>query len=218
MTDGTGKTYTTLSKWNTKKSFEDKAYKCGINKSGSDIELCWGISKYGKNTYTLNYEITNFVNQYKDCQGIYFGLIPKKMTQSPQSVKITIRSNHKFNKENSQIWAFGYPKGDIQFVNGNIVMDSKGSLPSSNYMVALVKIEDGTFNATNKVNKTFDKIYDEAKNGVNPAFAPGMIVIYVILGLFGVFGIGLLIYGIIGSIKKVELNQHGNLTFRKAWS
>lgn len=215
VTDSTRKQYTTLSKWKTKDSFEEKAYKCGINKTNSGVELCWGISQYGNRTYTLKYEISNFVNQYKDSQGIYFSLIPKEMTQTPQSVIITIRSDKKFTKENSQIWAFGYPKGDIQFVNGNIVMDSKGSLPSSNYMVALIKLENGTFNATNKVNKTFDQIYTEAQKGVSSANTKIFTVLYIICGLIASIGVGFLIYGCIGAVKNRNQIKSSNLNFEK---
>ena len=63
VTDDTGNKYTSLSKWNTNGSFGEKAYKCGINKTNKVIELCWGISQYGSRTYTLKYEITNFINQ-----------------------------------------------------------------------------------------------------------------------------------------------------------
>lgn len=131
-------------------------------------ELCWGISSYGARTYTLTYKITNIINQYKDSQGLYFSFIPKEMEQKPQQVKIAISSANGFNKQNSQIWAFGYPKGTIQFSNNNtIVMDSKGALPSSNYMVALVKIQNGMFSTNNTISKNFDEISEEATSTIN---------------------------------------------------
>lgn len=164
--DDSGRTYQTISNWKTNASFDSKAYQCGINKTSKSTELCWGISSYGSRTYTLNYKITNFINQYKDSQGIYFSFIPKQMDQNPGSVKVTISSAIPFSKDNSQIWAFGYPYGDIQFSNQKIILDSKGSLPSSHYMVGLVKIKNGTFHTTNKVSKTFDDVYQEAMRDV----------------------------------------------------
>ena len=41
------------------------------------------------------------------------------------------------------------------FENGNIVLDSGGSLSSSQYMVALVRFESNLFNTTNKSNSSF---------------------------------------------------------------
>ena len=71
------KTYTTLSSWDVDASFKEKSYKCGINKISKGVELCWGISSYGRHTYTLNYTITNFVSELKDSQMIYWELVPK---------------------------------------------------------------------------------------------------------------------------------------------
>ena len=48
----------------TSESFENKAYKCGINKYENEVELCWGISNYGYRTYVLKYKISNIVQQY----------------------------------------------------------------------------------------------------------------------------------------------------------
>ena len=58
---------------------------CGVHSptlASGVVYLCWGISKYGNTVYTLKYNITNFVNQYSDSQGVYFSLMPKEMEQS----------------------------------------------------------------------------------------------------------------------------------------
>ena len=90
------KTYTTLNSWNTSGSLSSKAYKCGINKISNGVELCWGISNYGSNTYTVKYTITNFVSSLADCQMVYWTLIPYDFSNSIGSVKIKIHSNKYF--------------------------------------------------------------------------------------------------------------------------
>lgn len=190
VSDDSGNVYETLSYWNTDATFDSKAYRCGINKTHNGVELCWGISKYGNRRYTLKYKITNIVNQYKDSQGIYFSFMPKEMDQAPKNVRIIISSKVAFTKENSQIWAFGYPSGNIEFDNGSIYMSSNGTLNSSSYMTALVKIENGTFNTRNKVSKTFDDVYKEAMSDVKKEESKGNKAIeYLILTMVGVFSI-----------------------------
>ena len=49
--DETGREYERLANWNTNASFSAKAYKNGINHVYNGVELCWGISEYGKNIY-----------------------------------------------------------------------------------------------------------------------------------------------------------------------
>ena len=102
----------------TSESFENKAYKCGINKYGNEVELCWGISNYGYRTYVLKYKISNIVQQYTDTQGIYFNFL--NMDFVVYNAKITIHSDFPFSLENSRIWAFG-TEGEINFIDGNIV-------------------------------------------------------------------------------------------------
>ena len=162
--DDSGVQYQNVTNWNTNDSFTNKAYKCGINDMFDEIELCWGISKYGSRTYTLSYNISNFVTQYTDTQGIYFNFI--NLDQVVNSAKITIRSDKKFSLDNARIWAFGN-NGTINFENNNIVLNSNGKLSSLQYMVALVRFENNIFNTNNKSSKSFDNIYDEAMSDVN---------------------------------------------------
>lgn len=163
VSDDSGRTYDSLSYWNTSASFDSKAYKSGIHNISNGVELCWGISSYGNRTYTLKYDISNFVTQYTDTQGIYFNFL--NLDQSIGSARITIHSDTPFSLDNARIWAFGN-NGSINFENGNIVLDSGGGLSSSQYMVALVRFESNLFNTTNKSSSSFDSIYDSAFSDV----------------------------------------------------
>lgn len=159
VSDDSGRTYETLPNWNVNDSFSSKAYKCGIHDVSNGIELCWGISNYGTRTYILKYDINDFVTQYSDAQGIYFNFLD--LDQKVNNAKITIRSDTLFSTNNAKIWAFGY-NGTINFNNGNIVLDSEGSISTSQYMVALVKFEDDIFSTNNTSKLYFKNIYDIA--------------------------------------------------------
>lgn len=147
VSDDSGRIYDSLSSWNTSASFASKAYKSGIHYTSNGLELCWGISSYGNRIYTLKYNISNFVTQYTDTQGIYFDFL--NLDQLVASAKITIHSDIPFSLDNARIWAFGN-NGSINFENGNIVLDSDNGLSSSQYMVELVRFESNLFNTTNK--------------------------------------------------------------------
>lgn len=163
VSDDSGRIYDSLSSWNTSASFASKAYKSGIHYTSNGLELCWGISSYGNRIYTLKYNISNFVTQYTDTQGIYFNFL--NLDQLVSSAKVTIHSDIPFSLDNSRIWAFGND-GSINFENGNIVLDSGNGLSSSQYMVALVRFESNLFNTTNKSSSSFDNIYDSAFSDV----------------------------------------------------
>lgn len=111
--------YVTNSYWNINSSFENKAYKCGINKISDGVELCWGISSYGRHTYTLNYTITKFVSELDDSQMIYWELIPSGSTKG--NVYIKIYSDFNYTSD-TPIWGYGNYGGTCYVYDGYIEM------------------------------------------------------------------------------------------------
>ncbi|MBQ3413772.1 MAG: DUF2207 domain-containing protein [Clostridia bacterium] len=164
VVDNTGKTYETVNNWNTKGSFSQKAYKCGINKISGGYELCWGISEYGNKKYRLTYKIKNLVVQYSDnVQGIYFNFL--NIDQPVNECYVRIRSNTKLSLDNSRIWSFGYD-GNSSFDDGTIYFVSTGKINSSQYVVGLVRFQENIFNVNYKDKyKSFDDVYDSAMIG-----------------------------------------------------
>ena len=158
------KNYTTLNSWDTSKGFNSKAYKCGINKISNGVELCWGISNYGSNTYTVKYTITNFVSSLADCQMVYWTLIPYDFSNSIGSVKIKIHSN-KYFQDTIDVWGYGNYGGLCYVNNGAIYMDSDGTLGTSEYMTILAKFPRGTFSCSNELDYKFDHYYQMAQSG-----------------------------------------------------
>lgn len=197
ISDDSGRTYDTLSNWNTSDTFENKSYKCGILNTTGGVELCWGISNYGNRTYTLKYTINNFVTQYTDTQGIYFNFLNLDQEIS-DNVKIVIYSDIPFSIDNSKIWAFGN-NGNINFDNGNIVIDSGGRLLANQYIVGLIKFENNLFNTNSTLSLSFDDIYNSAF-GINDNESEfnwlslfGYILLFILIALI----LGVIIYLVI---------------------
>ena len=158
------KTYQTLSSWSTSSSLENKAYKCGINKVSNGVELCWGISEYGSHTYTVKYNITDFVANLTDSQMIYWTLIPKDFSNPIGSVYIKIHSN--FDIEDSvDVWGYGNYGGTAYVYDGYIEMQSDGRLDTNEYMTILVKFPQGTFSSSNSLKHDFEYYFNMAEKG-----------------------------------------------------
>lgn len=168
VSDDLERNYEFLSDWDTSGSFNDKAYKNGINYTDDGIELCWGISQYGNRTYTLKYNISNLVKQYTDNQGIYFNFLSS--IKAVDSVKITIHSDEPFSLDNAKIWDFGN-NGEINFKDGKIVLTAK-NLTESQYIVGLVRFEHNIFNISNITSESFDDVYDSAMSDVKDIEKP----------------------------------------------
>ena len=156
--------YAYQSHWNTSGSLSSKAYKCGINKVSNGIELCWGISEYGTHTYTVKYNISNFVSELTDSQMIYWTLIPYDFSNPIGNAYIKIHSDFDI-PDSVGVWGYGNYGGTAYVYDGYIEMQSDGRLSSNEYMTILVQFPLNTFNCSNKLDYDFNHYYNMAEEG-----------------------------------------------------
>ena len=156
--------YTTLDTWKTSGSLSSKAYKAGINHISNGVELCWGISKYGQNSYTVKYTITNFVVGLNDSQMIYWTLIPYEFSNRIGQVTINIRAPFSI-PSSTDVWGYGNYGGTAYVNNGFITMASDGTLDNDEYMTILVKFPSNSFNVESKLDNDFQYYLDMAEEG-----------------------------------------------------
>ena len=162
--DEDGVTYTQVSYWNVNGGFESKKYKCGINEIVDGVELCWGISEYGSKTYTVNYEISNFVVGLTDSQMVYWTLMPHEFSNTIGDIEITVRSDKKF-EDTLDVWGYGEYGAPAYVYDGVVKMHSNGSMTSDEYKVLLIKFPLGTFNTSVSLNNNFDYYLNMADEG-----------------------------------------------------
>ena len=158
------KEYTYDDYWNTNASFNDKAYKNGINYISDGLELCWGISEYGYHNYKLTYDIEGFVATVNDADMIYWTLIPYELSSKPGDVHIKIYSDNYFN-DDLPVWGYGNYGGTAYVYDGYVEMNSEGVLESNEYMTILVKFDKGTFNTYNNLDNDFEYYHNMANEG-----------------------------------------------------
>lgn len=195
------KTYTTVSYWNVNASFDNKAYKCGINKISDGVELCWGISSYGRHTYTLSYTITNFVSELKDSQMAYWELIPSG--NSKGKVYIKIYSDFDYASD-TPVWGYGNYGGTCYVYDGYIEMESDGKLTSNEYMTILVQFPSGTFNTSNILNHDFEYYHSMAEEGTTHYSKDSSVSIKNIMSVFPIFFFMIAIFATIVGLGKVH--------------
>ena len=160
-----GKYYTNIGSWNLNSSFNDKAYRSGINRTSNGLELCWGISSYESHTYKLEYSITNFVKGYNDSDLIYFTLLNSGLSVLPKSVEINITTENQFPTE-TLIWGYGWKNGKAVLENGKLLFDTSGGFYSNDYITILVKMPAHTFAVEEQINENFETIFNRAEEGV----------------------------------------------------
>ena len=159
-----GTKYTTLSSWSTSGTLDSKAEKCGLNKISNGVEICWGITSYGKHQYVVKYDITNFISELTDSQMIYWTLIPYEFSNTIGDVDIKIHSDFKI-EDTIDVWGYGNYGGLAYVDDGSIYMKSDGRLETSEYMTILVKFPSNTFLASNKLDHDFEYYFKMAEKG-----------------------------------------------------
>lgn len=151
------KDFERIEPWDTDKSFEEKSYKYGMIDRNDEVELCWGISSYTDNTYTLKYKINPLVVGLNDADMVFFQFVGSNFDPKPENVSIKINGYEKF-PEDIKMWGFGLV-GEINNENGSIVLRSKGEV---DYTTIMLKFPKGYFNTSYKEDKSFKDYADKA--------------------------------------------------------
>lgn len=151
--------------WDINKNFDEKAYKYGYNYISDGVELCFGISKYASNIYTLTYDINNFIyNTSDDYQIIYWNFV-QPSSDKIKNVYIKIYSDFKY-EDTLDVWGYGKYGMPAYVYDGYIEVDTDGSsLSSSEYITLLVKFPNATFNTSNNTSNSFDSYLNMASVG-----------------------------------------------------
>lgn len=144
--------------WNVDWSFEQKKWRSGINYTDKGVELCFGISEYGNNTYTFSYDIDPLVKAYNDADGFNFQFVNPGMGTFPSDVNLRIRvdDNKKLTTDIARIWGFGYEGYATFSEEGYAVAFSTSSLRSGNYMNITLEIFKGLITPNVKVDANFE--------------------------------------------------------------
>ena len=165
--DENGTIYTYQNTWNVNGNLSSKKYKNGINRLNNGVELCWGMSSYGKHVYTISYRVSNLIYNVDDAQVLYWNFINANMEPTPKKFEIVISGPESYS-DNLDVWGYGY-EGYAYVYNGKIYMSNieNRNFSSDEYAVLLVKYPLETFKTDNYIGNyhTFDDFYERAEQG-----------------------------------------------------
>ena len=153
--------------WNVNESLRQKAGYYGINyPSNGDIELCFGKTDFNEHTFTVKYDVSNFVFNTSDAQVLYWTFFPKFQNVDWQNFSVNIKSFYEF-PDTLDVWGYGN-KGYAYVANGKISLSNEeNSDMNDKYVVLLAKFPLNTFNTTYNPSRfsTFDSVLGAANEG-----------------------------------------------------
>lgn len=186
-----GKDFEKTEPWDVDKSFEEKAYRYGTVQKDDGYELCWGISKYGDNSYDLKYKISPLAIGLNDADMVFFKFVGDDFDPMPEKVNIKIAS-YKPIESDVKFWGFGL-RGHIENKDGVIELNSTGGI---DYATVMIKFPKGTFATSYREDKNFKDYADQAVKGSKweenqgRAYRPPMpIWAKILIGISGALGL-----------------------------
>ncbi len=209
-------------KWDSGRSLEAKTRRCGIvEKSGGNIELCWGQGQYGDHVYTISYIIDNLVLSYPECDGFHWHFLNDEWNTPPKHASIRIVNMtesepwfwEKADSCNVQYWGFGM-NGESWLEDNAICFESTEPFSYSSRFSALVSFKKGLFLPSETGDGNFQDLKDQAFKGSDYDDAKYTFWDYIGMGLIALVFIGipviivLLLIGYV--IKRIWRRTSGN--------
>lgn len=149
-------------RWDVDRSLEKKAGRCGIvEKSGNDVELCWGQGSYGDHLWTCTYHLEGLVQSLEDYDAFLHQFVNPGLVATPQDARIRIINNTgtaEWTSENTRVWAFGF-EGEINVFDNEIIAYLDGRMQS---MIVMVRFDKDMFEPVLSRNITFEEMKDKA--------------------------------------------------------
>lgn len=215
VTDKTNRAYKVINDWDVDASFEEKAYTCGLLPVDGGYEVCFGVSQYGDNRYTIRYTVHNMVGSYTDTDGFLFRFVNSEMNTTPTDVSLTVRlaDGTDITDKTCNIWGFGY-YGDVVFQDGGIKATTTSPVQFSNHVTLMVEFQKGVLQPTCVKDGSFadvkDLAFEDSDYDPNAMEDSGWIIILVIMGVFLCgFGILLTVYAVRRTQIKKFIKQCG---------
>ena len=155
--------YEDLGEWDVYADFEDKAYCSGINFVDDGVELCWGISEYGSNSYTISYRLWNLVTQYEDQPGFLYRFVNSSDQFYPTQVTMTIEmaDGTPLAEDDARIWGFGYD-GQIVFEDGKVIVRTESDLCDDENITVLLALDDVAIEPEHESDLLLSDVIDTA--------------------------------------------------------
>lgn len=153
--------------WDVDASLARKAGKSGINKTGSGVELCWGLGSYGDHVFEVSYVMQRAAKSLSDYDMFHVQLVSPGLSSQPEHVSATLSvEGAQISTENARIWGFGYV-GQSAFSDGSAVFTSSEAFSHDSSMIVLLRLDKGLISPVSVQDRSFETVLERAMEGAS---------------------------------------------------
>jgi uncharacterized membrane protein YgcG len=167
VTDESGSRFMNVD-WDIHEDRSWKTMKCGIVRTKSGYEICWGLGDSGERTYVTTYTMTGLVRGYPDANAMRHVFLDEGVNPKPEHAKLTIMgedSTMVFNADSCGVWGFRF-NGDVWFENGMVMAETTdGPMTSEAGLYMMVQFPLSMFEPHVMESVTFEEKKNEAFEG-----------------------------------------------------
>lgn len=165
VSDERGRQYIFEEEWDLDRSLEEKADRCGLNKTKDGVEICWGVGSYGDHVFTVKYRLTNLVKAYSDFDGFNSRFVNDQLSSPVDRATVRIeKQGHLFAEDEVNLWGFGFD-GRVFLQEGIVVAENKSRLLSSDHMTIMTSYVKGLFRPSSVQSGSFERVRQRAFEG-----------------------------------------------------
>ena len=167
VTDESGTRFLNVD-WDIHEDRSWKTMKCGIVRTKSGYEICWGLGESGERTYVATYTMTGLVRGYPDANAMRHVFLDEGVNPKPEHAKLTIMgedSTMVFADDSCNVWGFRF-NGEVWFENGMVMAETTdGPMTSEAGLYMMVQFPLGMFEPHVMESVTFEEKKNEAFEG-----------------------------------------------------
>ena len=154
--------------WDIHEDRSWKTMKCGIVRTKSGYEICWGLGQSGERTYITTYTMTGLVRGYPDANAMRHVFLDEGVNPKPEHAKVTIMgadSTMVFDADSCNVWGFRF-NGEVWFESGMVMAETTdGPMSSEAGLYVMVQFPLSQFEPHVMENVTFEEKKGEAFEG-----------------------------------------------------
>ena len=171
VSDERGIEYLVEPSWNVNRSREQKAGRCGLNRTSSGYELCWGLGSSGRHKYRVYYNLYGLVKSHPDADGFNHCFYQAASPAARYGSVYIMLNGEEFGNDSlsltpdsARVWAFGF-HGDVGFYAGCVAAYTTEPMSEDDNITVMMEFDKGMFTPERSEVKLFSLVKAKAFEG-----------------------------------------------------